>query len=81
MKLKKNIAISESGFVFNPNTGDAFSVNPIGSIILERLKEGLSEKLIKDEVTKKYDVAESQLEEDFYDFTSHLRQLHFFENG
>ena len=40
MKLKKNIAISDSGFLFNPSTGDSYSVNPIGTEIIELLKEG-----------------------------------------
>ena len=35
MKLKKNIATSESGFVFNPSTGDSFSLNTIGAEILK----------------------------------------------
>jgi len=38
MKLKKNIAISESGFVFDPNSGESYSLNPIGAEIIELLK-------------------------------------------
>ena len=38
MKLKKNIAISESGFVFDPHSGESFSVNPIGAEIIELIK-------------------------------------------
>ena len=38
MKLKKNIATSEAGLIFNPGTGDSFSVNSIGSEILAMLK-------------------------------------------
>jgi len=78
MKLKKNIAISESGFVFNPNTGDSFSVNPIGSLILGLLQDGKSERSIKGAIAKAYEVGNDQLEEDFYDFTSHLKQLNLF---
>jgi hypothetical protein len=39
MRLKKNIAVSESGFVFDPNTGDSFSLNKIGLEIVESLKQ------------------------------------------
>ena len=42
MKLKKNIATSEAGFIFNPGTGDSFSVNNIGSEILVMFKENKS---------------------------------------
>ena len=37
MKIKKNIALSDTGFVFNPGNGDSFSVNPIGLEILKIL--------------------------------------------
>ncbi len=30
MNVKKDIAISDSGFVFDPTTGESYSVNPIG---------------------------------------------------
>ena len=40
MRLKKNIAISESGFVFDPDSGDSYSMNPIGLEILTMMKEG-----------------------------------------
>jgi len=40
IKLKNNIAVSNSGFVFNPTTGDSFSVNPIGEFMIQLLKEG-----------------------------------------
>ena len=33
MKIKTNIALSDSGFLFNPSTGDSYSVNPIGQEI------------------------------------------------
>ena len=35
MRLKKNIAVSDSGFVFNPTTGDSYSLNPVGKEILQ----------------------------------------------
>ena len=38
--LKKNIAVSESGFVFNPTSGDSFSLNTVGTEILKLMKDG-----------------------------------------
>jgi hypothetical protein len=40
MYLRKNIATSESGFIFNPATGDSFSANPVAAEILLQLKQG-----------------------------------------
>ena len=41
MKIKKNIAVSDSGFIFNPDTGESFTANPIGLEILDMVKEGM----------------------------------------
>jgi hypothetical protein len=72
MKLKKNIATSEAGLIFNPGTGDSFSVNSIGNDILTRLKENMSEKEILDYISSKYDVGKIQLAKDLDDFVSLL---------
>lgn len=72
MKIKKNIAISDSGFVFNPSTGDSFSVNPIGLEIIKMLKEEKSSDEIKKYLLKTYAIDESTIEKDFYDFLKML---------
>jgi hypothetical protein len=72
MKLKKNIATSEAGFIFNPGTGDSFSVNNVGSEILSMLKENKSIDDVITGISAKYDVDKSQLEKDLEDFFSQL---------
>ena len=74
ISLKKNIAISESGFVFNPTTGDSFSLNGVGTDILKMLKEGKSESEIKTTVRTWYDIDEDTFEKDYYDFLKMLGQ-------
>ena len=41
--LKKDIALSDTGVVFNPATGDSFSVNAVGLELLRLLQSGLAE--------------------------------------
>jgi hypothetical protein len=72
MKLKKNIATSEAGFIFNPGTGDSYSSNPIGSEILSHLKEEFDRKAMIDLICLKYDVDRIQFEKDFDEFISQL---------
>jgi hypothetical protein len=72
MKLRKNIATSEEGFIFNPATGDSFSTNPIGTDILALLKDEKSVKSIIETICSKYEVTEIQFEKDFDDFISQL---------
>ena len=73
MHLKKNIATSESGFIFNPSTGDSFSSNPIAAEILLQLKDGSSVQQVKNLILEKYDVEPNQLEKDWDDFAAQLR--------
>ena len=73
MKLKKNIATSESGFIFNPGTGDSFSANPLAADILLQLKEGVLAADIKKSILDRYEVDAGVLEKDWDDFAAQLR--------
>jgi len=75
IKLKKSIALSESGFIFDPTTGDSYSVNQTGSKIIEYLKEGLSEDQIIDKLNDTFDSDKEQMRKDLDDFLQHLKQL------
>ncbi len=79
MKIKKNIAVSESGFVFDPSTGESFSLNQIGLELVELLKRGENIDAIKKEVLKKYDVDEISFEKYYYDFINSLNQNQLLE--
>jgi hypothetical protein len=79
MKLKKNIATSEEGFIFNPGTGDSFSTNPIGVDIISMLKEDKPLQTIINTICAKYDVDQSQFEKDLDDFESQLKDYSILE--
>jgi hypothetical protein len=80
MKIKKSIAISENGFVFDPTTGESYSLNEIGVEYLNRLKSGSSKEEIKAEILVKYDVDESGFESSFTDFINMLHNYQLIEN-
>jgi hypothetical protein len=80
MKLKKNIATSAEGFVFNPATGDSFSTNPIGSEILSLLKENKSSSEIIQTICEKYQVEPIHFERDLDDFVAQLTDYHILES-
>jgi PqqD family protein of HPr-rel-A system len=73
MKLKKNIATSEAGYIFNPANGDSFTLNPLAAEILARNKEGLDDSAIKADILARYDVTPAQLEKDWDEFLAQLR--------
>ena len=73
MRLKKNIAISETGFVFDPNTGDSFSLNRIGLEIVEKLRQDKRDQEIINELLEKYEIDEASLDKYYFDFVSTLQ--------
>lgn len=73
MKVRKNIAISDSGFLFNPTTGDSYSVNPIGQEILQLLQDEKSEEEIMKHIVKDYMIDKDTVEKDLYDFLNMLQ--------
>ncbi len=79
MNLRKNVATSESGFIFNPSTGDSFSANPLAAEILIQLKQGISHSEIKKTILNKYEVDFSQLERDWDDFLLQLRDANLLD--
>ena len=79
MRLKKNIATSESGFIFHPGTGDSFSANTIAAEILLQLKEGTSPFEIKKTILYKYAVDANMLEKDWDDFSAQLREANLLD--
>jgi hypothetical protein len=73
MKIKKNIALSDSGFIFNPSSGDSYSINPIGNKILQFMKDDKTEEEIIQLITEEYMIDKDTVEKDLYDFKNMLK--------
>ena len=80
MKLKKNIALSDSGFLFNPSSGDSYSVNPIGLEILRLLQESKSDVEIIQYISSEYMIDKDTIEKDLYDFKNLLNGFKLIES-
>ena len=80
MKIKENIAISESGFVFDSNTGDSYNLNGIGQDILRLLKDNKSEEDIQTYILNNYDTDQETVINSYYDFMTMLGQFNLLEN-
>jgi PqqD family protein of HPr-rel-A system len=64
----KDLAISDSGFVFDPFSGGTFTLNETGRTVLQALREGLSESEIIDRLRTDFDAVTPKVEEDVRDF-------------
>ena len=72
MIIKGNIALSENGFVFNPATGDSYTINNTGREVLMLIKEGKNINQITGLMLEKYDVEKTTLERYLADFVNDL---------
>ena len=79
MKLKENVAISESGFLFDPNTGESFSVNSSGKEILKLVSENKPMETIEKEILSKYEISSINFQRYMDDFAHSLRRLNLIE--
>ncbi|KPA11275.1 Coenzyme PQQ synthesis D [Candidatus Magnetomorum sp. HK-1] len=71
-----SLAISDSGFIFDPSTGDAYNTNVIGVRIINLLKQGKDFNELMDLLIEQYEVTEEELEADLNDFIQILKNYH-----
>lgn len=79
MKIRKNIAVSDTGFVFDPSTGESFTVNETGQEILNLLKKEKSYDEIAAAITTRYDIDRSGFEKYYQDFIEMLNHYHLID--
>jgi PqqD family protein of HPr-rel-A system len=75
LKIPSNIAISDSGFIFHPSTGETFTVNAIGSEIIHLLKDDLSFDEICSHIALEYEIDEKTVNKDLSDYLNQLKNL------
>lgn len=73
--VPENIAISDSGFIFLPSTGETFTLNEIGKQIFKLLQAKKTIEEISSEILKEYDIDTLTLERDIEDFILRLKSL------
>ncbi|MBI4989539.1 MAG: PqqD family protein [Rhodocyclales bacterium] len=67
------LALSDSGFVFDPVTGNSFTVNGSGLAILRRLQHETDLAGIVASLREEFDVAPLDVERDVIEFANLLR--------
>ncbi|MFO0757961.1 MAG: PqqD family protein [Byssovorax sp.] len=69
-----DLALSDTGFVFDPYSGSTFTVNPTGLAVLKGLKEGLSKRAIGERIAAAFAVPAVDLGRDIDEFVITLSQ-------
>jgi hypothetical protein len=77
----KELAVSETGFVFDPGTGMTFQVNATGKHILRKLQEGSPVNEIEAEIQEAFRVQGDDLTRDILEFVSLLKKHELLRTG
>ena len=80
MNLRKNVAVSQSGLLFNPVTGESYTVNPIGVEILDLIREDKNPEQISKLILEKYSTDKATFEKDYHDFIGILEHHNLLES-
>lgn len=70
----KNLALSETGFVFDPSTGNTFTLNDSAIFILKSLRAGNTAPDIARQLTAEFDVSDTQAGDDVTDALLQLKE-------
>lgn len=80
MKIRSNLAVSEDGFVFDPKTGESFTVNQVGVDIINLLKKGSTLEELSKQLEKKYDADHFTIEKSVSDFLEMMKEYNLIEH-
>ena len=69
----EQLAINKEGFVFDPMTGESYTVNPCGIACLLGLQQSQTTTAIAQHLADEFEVSVEQAERDIADFISHLQ--------
>jgi PqqD family protein of HPr-rel-A system len=70
----RDLALSDTGFVFDPYSGATFTVNATGLCVLSALKDGLSRDAVRARLSERFDVRGGDPSRDVDEFIDTLRQ-------
>jgi hypothetical protein len=68
-----NLAVSDTGFIFDPVTGNSYNTNETGLFIINHLKSNNTISEISRQMADKYDVKEEDAEQDILQIIESLR--------
>ena len=71
--VPQNVDISDSGFLFQPATGESYTLNEIGKLIFKMLQSNSSGEQIIEKVCEEYDAEAKSVERDLEDFITQLK--------
>ena len=69
----KRLALSESGFIFDPVSGQSFTVNETGLVVLRLVQQQDDLEKIAEQLAEQFDASIVEIKRDVQDFTNRLQ--------
>lgn len=69
----RRLAVSESGFVFDPVSGQSFSVNETGLVILRLAQHEENLEQLTEQLAEQFDASSVEIKRDVQDFINRLQ--------
>lgn len=73
MNRLNQLAINDEGFIFDPLTGESFTVNSTGLFIIRELKKGKRDDEILNGLLEEFNLSKEVAERDLIDFLEKLK--------
>lgn len=73
--ILKRLAISESGFVFDPSSGQSFTVNETGLAVLRLTQQESDIEMLLDRLAGQFDADAMEIKRDVQDFAARLKSF------
>ncbi|MEM7182565.1 MAG: HPr-rel-A system PqqD family peptide chaperone [Spirochaetota bacterium] len=70
-----NLALSDTGFLFDPSTGRTYTLNETAVFIVNLLKQEKAKEKVLDALLEEYEVTREQVERDFLDLVIQLKEM------
>jgi len=80
LKVKQALRTNDQGTLFDPETGDSFTLNSSGLLILKQIQAGLSTDEIFAGLEPEYDLSLDDFNRLILDFNSLLKSFQLLEN-
>jgi hypothetical protein len=69
------LALSDEGFVFDPQTGDSYQISETAALVLRSLKEGRGDDEAAQRLVGAFEVSLEDAQRDVADFRARLKQF------
>jgi PqqD family protein of HPr-rel-A system len=76
----RTLALSDTGFLFDPTTGHTYTLNRTGTDLLKWLRDGIAATSLAPRLAAAYDVTEDVAERDAQLFLAALREYRLLES-